>query len=78
MPPVYIIILNYKKWQDTMECLESVFHSSYKDFSVIVIDNDSQNNSLEHLMQWADKNAGNDGSASAPPFPYTFAERGYY
>lgn len=75
MPPIYIIILNYKKWQDTLECLESVFHSSYKDFSVIVIDNDSPNNSLEHLMQWADKSAGNDGSESVRSFSYTFLHR---
>jgi len=75
MPPIYIIILNYKKWQDTLECLESVFHSTYKDFSVIVIDNDSQNNSLEHLMQWADKSAGYDRSATALPFSHTFLQR---
>ena len=47
---VYIVILNYKKWQDTRECLESLLHSSYKNFSVIVIDNDSQNDSLQHLI----------------------------
>ena len=50
---VYIIIVNYIKWQDTLECLESVFRSSYKNFSVIVIDNDSKNDSLEHLAKWA-------------------------
>jgi hypothetical protein len=54
MIPVYIIIVNYKRWQDTQECLESIFRSSYKDFSVIVIDNDSQNESLKHLMRWAE------------------------
>lgn len=69
MSPVYIIILNYKKWQDTLECLESVFQSSYKDFSVIVIDNNSQNNSLEHLIQWADKNA------SAHPLHYIYLNK---
>lgn len=52
MPPVYIIILNYKNWQDTVECLDSVFRSNYKNFSVIVVDNDSQNNSIEHLVDW--------------------------
>ena len=68
MPPVIIIILNYKKWQDTKECLESVFQSSYNNFSVIVIDNNSQNSSLEHLMQWADSNTGCEGSS----FAYSF------
>ena len=53
MPRVYIIILNYKKWEDTIECLETVFRSRYDDFTVFVIDNDSQNNSLKHLFHWA-------------------------
>lgn len=70
MPRVYIIVLNYKKWQDTLECLESVFCSSYENFWVIVIDNDSQNNSIEHLIEYTDKNHGQ--SASLRPISYTF------
>ena len=54
MPRVYIIILNYKNWQDVAECLESLFRSHYDNFSVLVIDNDSQNNSLKHLLHWAE------------------------
>ncbi|HUS01353.1 MAG TPA: glycosyltransferase family 2 protein [Chitinophagaceae bacterium] len=50
MRRVYIIILNYKKWKDAQECIESVFRSSYTNYSVIVIDNYSENESLEHLM----------------------------
>ncbi|MEP7374663.1 MAG: glycosyltransferase family 2 protein [Chitinophagaceae bacterium] len=74
MPPVYIIILNYKKWQDTLDCLESVFQSSYRDFSVIVIDNDSQNNSLEHLMHWADKRTATQDTALMDPLAYTYLQ----
>ena len=50
---VYIVVLNYKNWHDVVECLESVFHSNYKHFKVFVIDNDSQNDSLQNLMEWA-------------------------
>jgi GT2 family glycosyltransferase len=53
---VYIIIVNYKRWQDTRECLGSVFRSAYRDFSVIVVDNDSQNDSITHLVEWAKHN----------------------
>ncbi len=49
-PKVYIIILNYRRWQDSLECLLSVLQSTYINFSVFVIDNDSGNNSLEHLV----------------------------
>ncbi len=53
MPRVYVIILNYKNWNDVAECLESLFRSHYENFSVIVIDNDSQNKSLQYLRHWA-------------------------
>ena len=58
MTQVYIVILNYKRWQDVIECLGSVFRSTYKNFTVIVVDNDSQNNSLQYLMSWVDSDAG--------------------
>ena len=54
MPEIFIVILNYKNWQEVVECLESVFRSSYGNFKVIVVDNASGNSSLEHLMKWAD------------------------
>ncbi|HZE83212.1 MAG TPA: glycosyltransferase family 2 protein [Puia sp.] len=57
MPGVYIVILNYKNWQDVIACLGSVLQSDYENFTVIVIDNDSQNNSLGHLADWAGNNS---------------------
>jgi GT2 family glycosyltransferase len=53
---IAIVILNYKNWQDTVECLESVFACTYQPCRVIVVDNDSQNDSLEHIAAWLDKN----------------------
>ncbi len=53
MKHVYIILVNYKRWQDTMACLESLFKHAYPSFTVIVVDNDSQNQSIEHLQAWA-------------------------
>jgi len=49
---VFIVILNYKRWQDVTECLESLFRQNYKEHSIIVLDNDSQNDSLAHLITW--------------------------
>jgi GT2 family glycosyltransferase len=28
-PMVYLVILNWNGWQDTLECLESVFRQDY-------------------------------------------------
>ena len=51
---VYIIILNYNGWKDTIECLESVLKNNYKNYQIIVVDNDSPNNSMEYLIKWAE------------------------
>jgi GT2 family glycosyltransferase len=52
-PLVCIVILNYKNWQDTIDCLESVFRSTYDNLRVLVVDNNSQNDSISHMMDWA-------------------------
>jgi len=52
---VYIIVVNYKNWEDTRDCLDSLSHSDHPDFTVIVTDNASGNGSLETLAAWAEK-----------------------
>lgn len=52
-PKVYIIIVNYTNWQDTLECLDSVIKSTYKEYSIIIIDNLSPNDSIRELANWA-------------------------
>jgi len=54
LPKVYIIILNYNGWIDTLECLESVLRSDYQNYQAIVVDNNSSDNSLEYLKMWAE------------------------
>lgn len=54
MHKVYIILLNYNGWKDTIECLESVLKNDYKTYQVIVVDNDSPNNSMEYIINWAE------------------------
>ncbi len=51
---VYILLLNWNGWKDTIECLESVFRNSYHNYRVIVCDNDSNDSSIEHIKAWAD------------------------
>src|SRR6185369_15108752 len=65
---VYILILNWNGWKDTIECLESVFHSDYTDFRVIVCDNDSKDGSLGYIKDWADARLA--ASAVNPAFNY--------
>ncbi len=52
-PHVTIIILNWKRWSDTIECLESVLKSGYHNYSIVLIDNGSDNESVEMIQKWA-------------------------
>lgn len=51
-PSIFVIILNWKGWQDTIECLESLLRNDYKNFRVVVIDNHSEDESYEKLLEW--------------------------
>lgn len=53
-PSVYILIVNWNKWEETVECLESVFRSLYPRYRVIVCDNGSGDGSLDRIKGWAD------------------------
>ena len=55
-PKVYIVILNYNGWADTIECLESVLRNDYPNYQVIVVDNNSLDNSMEYIKAWAEGN----------------------
>ena len=50
---VTVLIINYKNWHDTIECLESVFKSNHKDLEVIVVDNSPDNTSITKMQEWA-------------------------
>lgn len=57
---VYIILVNYKGVDDTLECLESVFRLEHPNFRVVVVDNASGDGALERIPAWA------RGEVSAP------------
>jgi GT2 family glycosyltransferase len=50
---VSIIILNWNGWQDTIECLESLYKIDYPNYDVIIVDNGSQDNSVEMIKNYA-------------------------
>jgi GT2 family glycosyltransferase len=52
-PYVYIVVLNWNGWQDTIECLESVFRLDYPSFTVVVCDNASNDGSIKKIKDWA-------------------------
>jgi GT2 family glycosyltransferase len=52
MPKIYIIVLNYNSWEDTIECVESLLKLEYKDFNIVIVDNCSPNDSVVFLKSW--------------------------
>jgi len=46
---VAIIILNWNGWKDTIECLESVVRNAYSNYQVIIMDNNSTDDSIEKM-----------------------------
>ena len=51
-PKVSIIILNWNGWKDTIECLESIYQINYPNYNVILIDNNSTDNSIEKIKEY--------------------------
>ena len=52
---VYIVLLNFNSYEDTSDCLSSIRDCSYKNLSVIVIDNASKDDSLHRLREQFDE-----------------------
>ncbi|MBR4109664.1 MAG: glycosyltransferase family 2 protein [Oscillospiraceae bacterium] len=48
---LFVIILNYNGWQDTLDCVQSVQHSNYSDTNIVVVDNASTDGSFDILKQ---------------------------
>jgi len=51
---IAIIILNWNGWRDTIECLESLFKIEYPNFQVVVVDNGSNDESIQRLNAWSE------------------------
>jgi GT2 family glycosyltransferase len=54
---VAAVVLNWNGWQDTLECLDSLLRSEVVPAHIVVCDNGSIDGSLEHLREWAVRNA---------------------
>ncbi|WKZ70507.1 MAG: glycosyltransferase family 2 protein [Melioribacteraceae bacterium] len=51
-PLVYILILNYNRYQDTIECVDSIKAVNYKNYKLLIVDNSSTDNSYERLIKY--------------------------
>lgn len=44
-PEVFVVVLNWNGWRDTIECLESLQQLDYPDYRMVVVDNGSSGSS---------------------------------
>ena len=53
-PKVSIIILNWNGWKDTLEALESVYQIKYPNYGVVLLDNASDDESIEKIREYCE------------------------
>ena len=51
---IYIIVLNWNGWRDTVECLDSIFELNFKGYRVIICDNSSTDDSVKEIAKFLD------------------------
>ena len=62
-PSVGVCLLNWNGWRDTLECLDSLRQQDYPNGLMIVVDNHSQNESVEKIRSWGKAHLGDSGFA---------------
>jgi GT2 family glycosyltransferase len=50
-PKVYIVILNYNSYDDTAECIDSLKNIDYPNYSIVIVDNNSTDESQQKLRE---------------------------
>jgi GT2 family glycosyltransferase len=68
-PKVYIILVNYNGYPNTIECLESVLKLNYETFDVIVVDN-STDDSFKMFKNWSRETVSIQTAFSDIVLPY--------
>jgi GT2 family glycosyltransferase len=46
--------LNWNNWEDTIECLESLFEIAYQNYNVVVVDNGSKDDSSQKIKEYCE------------------------
>lgn len=84
LPNVAIVLVNWNGWGDSVECIDSVLACDYPNYHIYLVDNDSSDRSVEHIVAWCEKPARSPESRDFPgvrhhsdtglPVPYRLLE----
>ncbi len=50
-----IVVLTWNDWKSTIDCLQSIIKSNYKNYDVILVDNNSDSKHLNFIKKWQNK-----------------------
>ena len=72
---IYIILLNWNGWEDTIDCIRSICNAPFDDYRIVIVDNHSTDNSIVEISSWVQENhaltllqiAVEDGHIAAHP-----------
>lgn len=49
---VAIVLVNWNGWRECVECIDSVLAQAHRNFHIFIVDNDSQDQSVERITAW--------------------------
>ena len=49
---ISIVIINWNGWEDTIECLESLFQIDYVNYQIVIVDNGSEDSSVQRIKEY--------------------------
>ena len=52
---VYIVLINFHRSGDTVECIESILINEYKNYQIVVVDNSLSEETIDQMTAWAKK-----------------------
>ena len=48
-----ITVLTWNDWENTVKCLESIYQSTFNDFDVILVNNNSDQKHIDKIFEWS-------------------------
>lgn len=58
---VAVVLVNWNGWRDTVECIDTILMQDHGNLHIFVVDNDSADHSIEHIVAWCALPSGNSG-----------------
>jgi GT2 family glycosyltransferase len=52
---VAVVIVNWNGWRECIECIDSLLAQDHRDFHAFIVDNDSKDQSIEHIVSWCNE-----------------------